>query len=231
MTVMCRGCIFCFQQCIIVGGIQAIILYNLWITLPKVIETEFCIKQLHTDMLVICVICIFIISMIPSIFEITNELCIVATTRIYFRYEPNDGQAIIKKFKRTSSGVFVASCIVIYQILLWLSTFIIGILYIITSEGVTNIVQAAVAITFLMELDNLCLFMYGKESELVHTGRYRTDELFYKFPIEFIPNDQQKWLNNNTILPLILVIIDILIMNFIYWKLCSSSDMGFISDI
>ena len=59
-----------------------------------------------------------------------------------------------------------------------LAVLYVGILYIVTTDGVGNIAQAAVAISFINELDNMSLLLYGTEAELAVAGRYRTESLF-----------------------------------------------------
>lgn len=103
---------------------------------------------------------------------------------------------------------------------MWLSTCIVGLFYILTSIGVTNIVQNAVAITFIMHLDNMCLFLYGKDASVILEGKYRTDEVFYKFPKEHTCYEKQKWLSWTTILPSFLVFGTLIIMRFIYSNFC-----------
>ena len=106
--------------------------------------------------------------------------------------------------------------------MMWISTFVVGLFYILTSIGVTNIVQNAVAITFIMHLDNMSLFLYGKDASLVLEGRYRTEELFYKFSSKEnnISYEEQKWITWTTILPGLLVVSTLIIMKFIYIYFC-----------
>jgi hypothetical protein len=60
-----------------------------------------------------------------------------------------------------------------FEFLVYVGVTYIGICFILTSEGVTNIVQSAVAITFINEISRMALFMFDTEADLVDTGRYR----------------------------------------------------------
>ena len=164
--------------CIAVGGVQGTILYNLWWSLPPLYQNNddspgFCSLDSRLIFLQTCIIGVFIVSLGTSFMEIHNEFVIVRSAKIRFGHH-NTGEAHFKKLLDDQLPRFLALVIVLYEIAIWVIVLLVGILYILTTEGVGNIVQAAVAISYINDIDNMAVeIIFGDISDLVRNEKFR----------------------------------------------------------
>lgn len=175
-SVLFRGAFFCLQQMIPVAIAQILITYKLFMSLPDLQGSSFCASnQSPTDMLfTFSIIFVFVVSSASTLFEMEDEFEIAISARIYFRYNITDGKAVIRPLRRSMLGVGCALFIVFIQLCIWCFVFITGVWYIITSEDVSSIVQAALAMEFINHIDNMALFLFEREKELSEKGYFRT---------------------------------------------------------
>lgn len=171
LKVLLRGFLFCFQQLIVIGVTQGFILYQLWVSLPSIREGPFC-KNSYS-FFYICIMTVFVVSLVPSLLEVCDELKIALCAEYLFRYT-HDGYAVVEKLIASRAGRCVATTIVLYEFAVWLGVLVTGSVLILTTEGIGDIVGATVAITFVCQLGHMSLFMYGREDKLATDGRYRT---------------------------------------------------------
>ena len=162
--------VFSGQQLFIIGGVQGYILYWLWKSLPATYDVDLC----TTDNLLfyVCIIGVFLVSMVPDFLTIYNEYRIIRSGLHY--YCPGDGT--FNKFSRSTVGVILAYLILSYELLIWVSVVLVGINYILVSETLGDLVQAAVAITFINELDDMAAFLYGFIAEDIKDTYFRCDK-------------------------------------------------------
>jgi hypothetical protein len=94
-----------------------------------------------------------------SFAEILNEYLIVSSANIIrFGRRHLSGQAHFKELHKTGGlSRNLAALIVLYEIAIWVVVILVGILYILTTEEVGNIVQAAVAISSINDIDNMAV--------------------------------------------------------------------------
>jgi hypothetical protein len=158
------------QQVFIIGGVQGYILYWLWKSLPASYDVDLC----TTDNLFfyVCIIGVFFISMIPDLFIICNEYRIIRSGLIYF--QPLTGS--FPKLFRDPVSVILAYLVLSYEFLVWIAVVLVGINYILVSETLGDLVQAAVAITFINELDDMAAFLYGGLAERIRVAYFRCDK-------------------------------------------------------
>jgi hypothetical protein len=155
---------------------------NLWYSLPPVyIDSDDCpsgLCSLGPRMLFFqtCIIGVFIVSVLPSLYEALTELTIVCTAKI------NSDVFIEGKlgFKRLSGGLLGRSLdfgIVLYELAIWVFVLLIGIQYILTTESAGNIVQAAVAISYINEIDNMAVIILAGITKEIDTSQFRCRKL------------------------------------------------------
>ena len=167
----------CLIPLLAVGTVQLTLLYNLWQDTPPIYEDEsaFCGADGTRQFFLLCIIAVFVTYMMPPLFEIADEWFIVRTANVKFSYL--GGTALVKRLKKGFR--WTAHLVVVYESLIWIAVFLDGIMYILTSKGVGNIVQAAVAIAFIMDIDNVAVFLFGLAAESNERSKYRC-----KLPIQ-----------------------------------------------
>ena len=184
----------------VVGASQAFVLYKLWRSLPVIYESTFCsfAENSESKLFLICVIGIFIVSMLPGLIEISKEFSIIRTASIYFSHDEK-GDASFKKilsFAEGQTSYIICYLIVLYELTVWTGVTVVGILYITTTDGISSngigdIVQATVAIGFINSVDNMAAFLYGDIEKKTQSCRFRcrpilNNETFTTFMIVFL---------------------------------------------
>ena len=66
--------------------------------------------------------------------------------------------------------------ILFYELLIWVAVLLVGINYILSAETLGDLVQAAVAITFINELDDMAVFLYGDIAKFIEVTYVRCDK-------------------------------------------------------
>ena len=164
--------------CVVVGGVQGVILYNLWYSLPPVyIDSDdftsgLCSLGPRMLFFQTCIIGVFIVSVLPSLFEALTELTIVRTAKINSNVF-NDGELCFQKLSDGLLGISLAFGIVLYELAIWVCVLLIGIQYILTTEGAGNIVQAAVAISYINEIDNMAVIIMANFTKNIEAKQFR----------------------------------------------------------
>jgi hypothetical protein len=131
---------FVIYPCVVVGGVQGVILYNLWYSLPPVyldnddFPSGLCSLGSRMLFFQTCIIGVFIVSVLPSLYEALTELTIVGTATISFVVS-FDGTSEFQKLSGGLLGRRLAFGIVLYELAIWLFVLLIGIQYILTTEG------------------------------------------------------------------------------------------------
>jgi hypothetical protein len=163
----------CFIPCISVAGVQLTALYYLWQDTPAIDEdpTAFCGANAYRKLFLWCIICIFVTYMIPPLIELSDELIIVRTANVRFEYYRDTGKA--RMYRLDKGYQWLAYLIVLWEAFIWMCVFLDGIIYILTSTEAGDIIQAAVAICFIMDIDNVAVFLYGYAAEYNEHNRYR----------------------------------------------------------
>jgi hypothetical protein len=166
---------------IAVGAVQLTALYFLWQDTPAIDEdpTAFCSANGDRKFFLLCIIGIFVTYMIPPLIELSDELIIVRTANVRFEYDNvhDTGKAMVLRLAKRFQ--WLACLIVLWEAFIWMCVFLDGIIYILTSTGAGDIIQAAVAICFIMDIDNVAVFLYGFAADDNETNRYRC-----KLPIQ-----------------------------------------------
>ena len=123
-----------------------------------------------------CIVGIFIVSVLPSLYEALTELTIVCTAKIFF-YVGGDGKSGFEKLSDKLFGKSLAFGIVVYELAIWLFVLLIGIQYILTTEGAGDIVQAAVAISYINEIDNMAVIILASFTKSIEARQFRCRKL------------------------------------------------------
>jgi hypothetical protein len=96
----------------------------------------------------VCMIGVFFVSVLPTLRVLMTELAIL---RIFF-HEDQFRVARFFRTRRTEAAIIVSLTIVLYELLVFIAVLQIGILYILTSNGVGNIVQA---LSYINDIGNM----------------------------------------------------------------------------
>jgi hypothetical protein len=153
--------------------VQGYILFWLWNSLPATYEADLCTT--HNLLFYVSIISVFITSLIPGLLVIYNEFRIIQSGTVFFA--PNSSAtASFTRLDRSKVGVSLAYCTVLYELLIWVAVLLVGINYILSAETLGDLVQAAVAITFINELDDMAVFLYGSWAKVNEVRYVRCDK-------------------------------------------------------
>jgi hypothetical protein len=151
---------------IAIGSSQAIILYYLNESLPYFKDSSFC-QNMHQPLLLLCFIGVFLASLLPSLYDISIEIFTVLSSKRYtVRNNDNKDNIDIIQIKIRFITKLLIAYIILYEFAIWVFVLIIGVRYILTTQGTGNIVQAAVAIVYINEIDNMAIFLYPEQHEI-----------------------------------------------------------------
>ena len=170
--------ILIFQQVIAVGGVQGFILYTLYQSLPTLYDqskSSFCVNDTRRDntlFFLVCVIDVFIFSLIPTFRSIYRQWTILRLAVIKFSYD-RCGVAFITKLESGLS--LIAYIILMYELLVCISVLIVGVLYIITTSGFINSILAAAALSIVNHIGSFAVPLYGDLAEMVAKEKYRCE--------------------------------------------------------
>jgi hypothetical protein len=137
--------------------VQKYILFWLFKSLPATYEADLCTT--HNLLFYVCIISVFITSLIPGLLVIHNEFRIIQSGTHCF--SSGVTKTWFNRIVRSKVGVALAYCVVLYELLIWVAVLLVGLNYILAAETLGDLVQAAVAITFINELDDMAVFLYG----------------------------------------------------------------------
>jgi hypothetical protein len=168
--------------CVVVGGVQGVILYNLWYSLPPVylnnddFPSGLCSLGPRMLFFQTCIIGVFIVSVLPALYEALTELTIVWTAKIASQVI-NTGKLEFVSLSDGLVGRSLAFGVVLYELAIWVCVLLIGIQYILTTEGAGNIVQAAVAISYINEIDNMAVIILAGFTKIIEARQFRCRKL------------------------------------------------------
>ena len=160
------------QQAIAIGMVQGYILFWLWQSLPATYEADLC--STSNLLFYVCIIGVFVTSLVPGLLVIYNEFRIIQSGTCYFK--TYFSVASFGRLVRSKLGVALAYLVVLYELLIWAAVLLVGINYILSAETLGDLVQAAVAITFINELDDMAVFLYGPMSKAIEMAYVRCDK-------------------------------------------------------
>jgi hypothetical protein len=143
----------------VVCGTQFIILIYIWYSLPGLGDSAMCHSPIILEL---CVVGIFLAYSLKNITDLQCEWAIIHSKEAYIN--PNKGRGItVAAGAKFDIMYYLALIILLGEVLVLIMSMVVGIAFILTTEGPGNIVQAAVAITFVNELDNVL-------GELIYSG-------------------------------------------------------------
>ena len=170
--------IFLLLQTLVSGVVQGNILIYLWLSLPSLDNSALC----HGNdvggtaaFLLISIVVVFLASLSPSFQDSARDLKIAFFSKQYLneleRASYNNYSSkkeLINNWIKTTIGAenptgviqiaenpfkhLLAITAAIYESIICLGVCIVGVYYIITTDGVGNIIQSAIAITFINEI-------------------------------------------------------------------------------
>ena len=160
------------QHTFVVGGIQGVIIVLFWNSLSTIAGGPLCEPDANL-VFVSCVIGIYLLSVFPDLVDVYQEFNIVYYGHLAFTVSTIDGKARITKLTPSRYARYLALSITFYEFLVWVSVLLLGVHYILTIEDVGDVVQAAVALSFINQIDNMALFIFGTNGEKLETDHFR----------------------------------------------------------
>ena len=158
------------QHTIAIGMVQGYILFWLWKSLPATYEADLC--STNNLLFYVCIIGVFITSLVPGLLVIFDEFRIIQSGTVSFDNYIYSGAAF-KRLDRSKVGVSLAYCTVLYELLIWAAVLLVGVSCTLSAESLGDLVQAAVAITFINELDDMAVFLYGPKAKIIEVTYVR----------------------------------------------------------
>jgi hypothetical protein len=132
---------------------QAYILWQLWFSRPKIRDSLFCSGSGTDPTLYIAILIVFVTQKLSKFKDVRRDLYTVIFGR---RFYSGDTQKI-RNISTPGWCRAVAVIIALYEVAVWLSVLIIGAYYIITTSGVGSVVQAAVSISYITDIDSMAM--------------------------------------------------------------------------
>ena len=165
-----------------VGGSQACTLWYLYQSLHKVVKTSSVCS--NSVLFSLSVIGIFLLYLLVGFKDIIHELKVLIYVTEVFDYD-KDGKATRNSVSPTSTGARIGLLVVLYELLIFMCVLLIGILYIFTSEKIGDIVQAAVALAFINDVDNVAVSVIYPRKIIEYRRKYRV-------PNSYLSNDNEE---------------------------------------
>ena len=163
-----------FINVIVVGGVQAVILYYLWKDMPQLEDTKFCIEGTHNGLFFVCVLAVFLLSLMKSFWKIYESVQMLDSTH-RFGYDRETGEAYVSPVKVRFIRYIPAAFICTFEVVAWLVIFIVGTYSIISDESVVDTVVMTVSISFITELDTMAMDLYNRQfRQFTESNRFRT---------------------------------------------------------
>ena len=144
--------------------VQGCTLFWLWKSLPATCEAGLC--STDSTLFYVCITSVFVTSLTPGLRFICSEVSIIKLGTLIFRA----GKVLsgFHELSRPKLGVALA-----YLTVLWAAVLLVGVNYTLSAETLGDLVQAAVAITFINELDDMAVFLYGEGAKLAEVTYVR----------------------------------------------------------
>jgi len=137
---------------------QGVLLYKIWIELPPAHDAPLCFTS---DFLLLAVLFVFLIGAIVPIQDAILEMRVAYNSTERFRKTEIFGRPYYKYVKLTGAtdrSILARALLFITiacEITIWISVVVVGCAYILSQQGAGSIVQGAVAITFINEVDQM----------------------------------------------------------------------------
>jgi len=153
---------------LVVGAIQGILLSELILAFgaTSLSSTPFCHSK-RSIALPCAAIGLFLGNLMTSLQDIILDIKLTFNVKYLsdpekdFKSKNSDAErelemVTVKDYrgKGFNKGFVVAVFFLVYEIIVWVAVCVVGIIYILTQDGVSDIVQAAVAMNFINDIDN-----------------------------------------------------------------------------
>ena len=158
--------------------LQFYVVFCLWFALPLLKGNEsFCRGQIG-PYLQLCSVGVFLLSIIPSVKDISLELLVVLTSHRLKREASEADTTLVRQATanpywqasdlvhirllndKDPSWIIPCLFIILLELVIWIMTLFVGCKYLLISETVSDLVQSMVAIVFVNEVDNLAFDVF-----------------------------------------------------------------------
>eukprot|EP01038_Epipyxis_sp_PR26KG_P015833 gene15833-21449_t len=184
----------------IVALIQGVLLVRLYTSFLTLSELPLCLNW--DPLLYFSAVMVFFASLIPSLYDLIQDAALVFCPGKIWN-DVDLEKDLTNNYRRFTLPFFIALMILLYEVIVWIFVAIVGIYYLFSQSGVSNIVQALVAISFINELDNIMYWLLFSSSK---SGRGNMKAIYAKNKIMDISSELEP-LQILTGLPISVVIV------------------------
>ena len=107
------------------GGVQGVILYYLWKDIPPLEETKFCREGTHNGVFYVCVVAVFLLSLMKAFWKIYESVQMLDSTH-RFGYDRETGEAYVRAVKVKLYRYIPAALICAFEMVAWVVILIVG---------------------------------------------------------------------------------------------------------
>lgn len=168
--------------------IQACLIYWVYDGTPSFEDSPMCQRD---NFLEHTVISIFLIFLWPSFKSITTETYVILrANRLGFMHEAIDDRILLYELHAPVSKRFLLLVLIVLpEFLILLSLLFIGSRFIITSQEVSDLIINSVAISFIMDIDNMARTYFQNVSITAHVDNLHFETKMTSEPVKVTDSD------------------------------------------
>lgn len=154
--------------------IQGTLLYVLWGALPSLDDGAFCDQDMWLEF---AILAIFYANLVTSLSDIMLELRLISSPRAVITRKDKAGKStsLVVKLAFNIWVYLRLLVIVLAEFTIWLSVAIVGTKYILTASSASDLIQAAVAVTFINDVDNYFYEAYIPEESKAEMEEFQLE--------------------------------------------------------
>ena len=162
-----------FSMCMIVALTQGALMWYIWKSLSAIGDSPFCQNFTLLHMMVTAVV---IVQFLNQCGDVLNDLlCLEARYFIATKDKDKNGRVFANPAKKLKEIDFMV-VITYFQEILLIVFAVVGIRYMLQQDGASNLVQACVALQFILDIDNYVyqLLLTDSMKEVIRSVKFST---------------------------------------------------------
>jgi hypothetical protein len=148
---------------------QVILMWNIWFSLDELPNSPFCE---NSSLMQVIIVAVVVIQFFLELKSCEQEFKMLASVSfVCTKEKPRDGRLVL--YPCYSNSFFIRMCLGFEQILLIVYA-AVGTRYVLQQSGASNIVQACVALQFILDFDNyvFALLIPDAMKEIIHSVKF-----------------------------------------------------------
>lgn len=162
-----------FFMCVIVALTQGALMWYIWKSLTAIGDSPFCQNFTLLHMMVTAVV---LVQFLNQCGDVLNDLlCLEANVFVKTKDKDKNGRFFANHAKKLFEKDFMV-VITQFQVVLLIVFAVVGIRYMLQQDGASNLVQACVALQFILDIDNYVyqLLLTDSMKEVIRSVKFST---------------------------------------------------------